>query len=69
VLLSFTLVETFCYFQFYLQVLFISLLLQVEKRSFRIGTSQLRIIWLEEIWRQRRQLVAWNLMRRRDEKT
>ncbi len=69
VLLSFTFVETFCYFQFYLQVLFISLLLQVEKRSFRIGISQLRIIWLEEIWQQRRQLVAWNLMRRRDEKT
>ncbi len=31
VLLSFIVVETFCYFKFYLQVLFIALLLQVEK--------------------------------------
>lgn len=45
VFLSFTLVKAFCYFQFYLQVLFIALLLQVEKRNFRVGTNQLCIIW------------------------
>jgi hypothetical protein len=31
VLLSFIVVEFFCYFKFYLQVLFIALLLQAEK--------------------------------------
>ncbi len=44
VLLSFIVEETFCYFKFYLQLLFIALLLQVKERNFKVGTSQSRII-------------------------